>query len=279
MSDNSGMGILPAGRLNVTAHESHAPDANVLLGRPHIPLIAGALAKVEASVRGFVDSPLHPFAARDKLLAQWDRGIDVEIGGGARLRALDAVDGRFNIHLTPATLDDGYSLHVSLAPEGGEKDAVVQNNPHSPNAPVGFYNVGTSQAALTEVRRVLSAALANPDTADVDKLRAQSIVNRLDSTATYLGQIADAVKTRPLLARLPEAAALAHDLKKAGDDKDKALTALTTKIESYVAAGADGLAPELIGQVKEDLATIAKDRKKWIAWRASTGVFTYYVSM
>lgn len=271
------MSILPAGRLTVHAHDTGAVTADHLLGRPHIPAIASALMTAEATVRGLVTDPLHAGRARDSLLSKWDRAIDVDIDGGARLRAIDAADGNFHVHVTPPIGSKDYSINIGLAPEGRERDAIVRTNPHSPDAPVGFYNLEQSTGAVDLVTRVLTSAAKAEDTSRVNRMRANGILSRLGKVKAYLQNLGAAAKAHPELALLPEAARLAHDSKKPGDALDQKLSATVAKVEAFLAGDGQALSPPLRAQVKEDLATIAADRKKWHGWRASTGIFTYYV--
>jgi len=270
------MPILPAGRLHADLKGSSAPDYDTIMGRPHIPAIAKAVVGAAASVRGLVEAPLSPLRRRDELLASWDRGIDVNLAGGAKLSAFDAASGHFVIHLRPKSLDDGYSLHVSLAPQGDEKNAVVQTHPHAPNAPVGFYNRAEAKGALEQVRSVLVAALADEDAARVNKLRAQTILDRLERTSAYLDALGASEAKQPVLAKLPEAWDAVHDSKKPGDALDQKYQAIAKEIGAML-AGDHGLPAEAVAQVKEDLETLAADRKKWHTWRASTGLFTLWV--
>ena len=276
------MGIVPAGKLQVRTGASSAPSADELIGlatgdpvRALAPSVAGALLKITASVRGFVDNPIHPTRGRDHLLATWDRGLDVTISNGTKLSAFDAYSGSFMIHVTPAVGSKEYSQHVALAPEGDEKNAVVQTNPHSPQAPVGFYNLPKATEAIDGIRRVLAGAVESPDTTEVNRLRATAILARVEQTQSYLGRLAESQATRPTLATLETAARLAHDVKRKGDSNDKQLTAVLAKLEAYVAKGADGLAPELLAQVKEDLQTIGADRAKWLNYHDD--VSSYYL--
>jgi len=270
--------IIPAGRLSVHTTESNAPSADHLLGRPHIPAMISAANRIGATVKGFLTDPLHPSAERDKLLAGWERGIDINVNGGTRLRALDAASGKFHVHLTPDSLDDGYSLHVAFAPLGDEKNAVVQDNPHAPSAPIGIYNLDRADKALSTVERVLIASVDDPKTENVNRLRGQSILDRLNKTQGYLQTLKQDREDHPVLAKLENAAEYAYKTKKFGDESDQKLKAVFSEIKSYVSAHPE-LRAELSDQIKEEIGAITADQKKWVDWRASTGVQTFYVNM
>ena len=269
--------ILPPGPLNVRTTDSQAPSADTLLGRPHIPAIASAVNRIGATVKGFVESPLDPFQGRDELLAQWERGIDIEVDGGVRLRALDAASGKFHVHLTPSNIDHP-SLHVALAPEGDEKNAVVQDHPHAPAAPVGFYNLERSQTALSVIERVLKAAVDNPNTSNVNRLRAESILSRLSQTQNYLSSLAQTRHEHPMFGTLKQVAQYAYDTKKYGDENDTKFKSSISAIESYMKLKKGSISNEIKAQVQEELAHLKADQKKWVDWRASTGIQTYYVN-
>lgn len=264
--------------MTVQARESGAPTADDLLGRPHVRILAGAITKTGATLRGIWEDPMHPARGRAKVLAEWDRGLDVDVSGGTRLRALDAADGRFHVHVMPPFGSKSCSLHVSLASEGDEKKAIIQDHPHSPRAPVGFYNLDRAQAALGVVRQILENTLASPDTSRVNRNRAENILARVEATQGWLDSLAEARTAQPKLGLLADAAALAYGTKKAGDASDVKLTAALAELDAYVAAGAGGLEPERLAQVREDIQTIRDDRDKWVGWHASTGVFTFYVN-
>jgi hypothetical protein len=270
--------IIPAGRFSVHTSESGAPDANTLLGRPHIPAIIAATEHVSASIRGFFQDPMHPSSARDKLLATWERGLDIHIEGGAQLRALDAASGKFHVHLTPKVMSDEYSLHVALATNGDEKNAVVQDNPHAPAAPIGIYNLDRSDKAMATIERVLLASIRDPKTKGVNLLRAKSILARLNKTQTYLGALKQDRVDHPILAKLEDAAKFAYDSKKLGDENDLKLKTVLSEIKNYVGSHPE-LRGELTEQIQEEIAVITADQKKWINWRASTGIQTFYVNM
>ncbi len=271
------MSILPAGRLTVHAHDTNAPTADHLLGRPHIPMIAGALVRADATIRGFISDPLHAGRARDQLLSEMDRALDVDVNGGARLRAIDAVDGNFHVHITPPIGSKDFSLHVELATEGNEKDAVVRADPHAPDAPIGFYNLGETNKSLATVRRVLEAASKAPETTRVNKLRADAILSRLAKVQAYAAELGAAAKDHPVLTQLHDAREAAHDSKKPGDAIDAKRAAIVKTVEAYLEGPGQALSAELQAQVKEDLATVDAERDKWHTWRASTGIFTYYM--
>jgi len=270
--------IIPAGRFSVRTTDSKAPSSYDLLGRPDIPAIASAASRISATVKGFINDPLSPLEGRDQLLAKWERGIDVNVEGGARLRALDAASGKFHVHLTPASVDDGSSLHVALAPQGDEKNAVVQDHPHAPSAPVGFYNLDSATAALSTIDRVLTAAVKEPTTLNVNRLRAESILARLDTTQSYLETLrADQVK-HPILASLKDIAHYAYKTKKYGDEKDQQFKQAVSALKTYVAEHPQ-MRNELKEQIKEEISNLTADQKKWVDWRASTGIQTFYVNM
>ncbi|MEE2904007.1 MAG: hypothetical protein VYC39_16900 [Myxococcota bacterium] len=269
--------ILPSGPLNVRATDSQAPCADTLLGRPHIPAIASAVHRIGATVKGFVEQPLAPLQGRDEILAQWERGIDIEVDGGVRLRALDAASGKFHVHLTPSNIDHR-SLHVAFAPEGDEKNAVVQDHPHAPSAPVGFYNLERSQQALDTVERVLQAAVDAPETSNVNRLRAESILGRLNKTQAYLSALAQVRQEHPILGTLKQVAEYAYETKKFGDENDEKFKSSVGAIESYVKLKKGSISNEVAEQVQEEVANLKTDQKKWVDWRARTGIQTYYVN-
>ena len=270
--------IIPAGPLRVRTSDSKAPSAHELLGRPHIPALAAAANRIGATVKGFINEPLRPLDGRDQLLAKWERGIDINVEGGARLRALDAASGKFHVHLTPASIDDGSSMHVALAPQGDEKNAVVQDHPHAPSAPVGFYNLDRASSALSIIDRVLSAAVEEPTTRNVNRLRAKSILARLDTTQSYLETLrADQVK-HPILASLKDVAEYAYKTKKYGDEKDQQFKQAVSALKAYVAKHPQ-MRNELKEQIKEEIGNLTADQKKWVDWRASTGIQSFYVNM
>ena len=179
------MSLLPSTPLNVRARDCGAPTAHDLMGRPDIPALGRALTRATATVRGFVEQPLSPGSARDALLARWDRGLDVTVSGGTTLRALDAASGNFHVHVMPPIGGprDQHSVHLSFAPQGQETEAVVRTHPHSPDAPVGFYNADRARQALGDVRRILQAVVDDPSS---------SRLIRID----FGGQQARASKTR-----------------------------------------------------------------------------------
>lgn len=270
--------IIPSGALSVRTTDSKALYADDLLGRPHIPAIAHAVTKVGAAFKGFLNDPMNPSGERDKLLATWERGLDIHVKGGASLRALDAASGKFHVHLTPNSLSDGYSLHVALAPAGDEKNAVVQDNPHAPAAPIGFYNLDRASQALHTVKRVLTASVKDSKTENVNRLRAQSILNRLEKTQSYLETLKADRAEHPVFATLKNAAEYAYNTKKLGDENDQKLKAALSEVKTYVAAHPE-LRAELKEQIKEEIGVIKADQKKWADWRSSTGIHTFYVNM
>jgi hypothetical protein len=270
--------IIPSGPLSVRTTESKALTADALLGRPHIPAIASVMNRVGATVKGFLNDPINPLDSRDALLAQWERGLDISVQGGARLRALDAASGNFHVHLTPDSVSDGYSLHVAFAPQGDEKNAIVQDNPHAPAAPIGFYNLDRASQALAIIERVLTASAQDPKTQNVNRLRGQSILVRLGKTKEYLNTLRADQKAHPILATLKDAAKYAYDTKKRGDANDEKCKATLSKIRLHV-SGHPELRAELKEQIQEEIKNIVADQKKWVDWRATTGVQTYYVNM
>jgi hypothetical protein len=265
--------MLPPGSISVKVRDSSAPNADDLLGRHHVTLIANALAHLEASVRGFVERPLAPGKGRDRLLAEWDRGLEIDVRGGARLRALDAIDGEFHLHLTPPIGSKDNSLHVALPPEGGESRAIVRDHPHAADAPMGFHNLSSSRAVLAEMTRILQAAIDDPNTSRVNRLRAEEISKRIDAARVHVDRLFEAKAAHPELAALEPAGQAARKIKKVGCAEDLAVRAAIEKARGAFSK----LSPEIAAQVKSDLAVIEADREKWLAWYASTGLFTFYV--
>lgn len=250
------------------ARASSAPSADDLLGR--LP-IARLISKVEATVAGWLSDPLRPAAGRDRMLAKSDRGLDVDVDGGFRLRALDAIDGAFHLHLTPPFGSKGSSLHVALPDEGGESSAIVRTHPHAPDAPLGFYNLGAARGALEEIDRILCAAIASRSTSRVDRLRAEQIALRVERALAHVEKLSDSLLDHPELGELVRAAKLAYEVKKPGDAIDVAYQDAVKVIRTLA------LDAPTQAQVDRDLATIAADREKWIVWRASTGLHTFYL--
>jgi hypothetical protein len=241
------------------------------------PPLVGGLIHVEAAVRGFISDPLHPAQATAKLLASWDRGVDVKASDGRSLRALDAADGNFHVHLHRRRLEDGSSISLSLAPTGDEANAVIETHPHDPRAPVGFHNLDRATVALDEVQGLVKTAAAEPSTRTVDRLRLESIDGRLSATRGYMDTLRALREAHPILGTLAEAREHAYKSEKKGDADDVALGKLVKALEGWLAAGADGLSAEGRAQVREDLDTVAAEQKKWSSWRRSTGLFTLWV--
>lgn len=269
--------ILPPGPLNVRTTDSQAPSADLLLGRPHIPAVASAVNRIGATVKGFVDQPLSPMKGRDALLAQWERGIDIEVEGGVKLRALDAASGLFHVHLTPSNPNQ-HSLHVALAPHGHEKSAIVQDHPHAPRAPVGFYNLDRSQVALATIQQVLKAAVDAPNTSNLNRLRANSILDRLNQTQGYLSSLTQTRHEHPIFGTLKRAAQYAYETKNYGDENDTKFTSSISAIESYMELKNGSISSEVKAQVQEELTNLKADQKKWVNWRGSTGIQSFYVN-
>lgn len=267
------------------AGPSSAPSAAELIGRATgdlsltlAPRAGELLAKLDASLRGVFEDPAHPIAARRRILAETLPGLDIHLRGGARLSVLDAASGHFIVRLSPPRDDYRSTTHAVLFPNGKtDRDAIVELHPHSPRAPVGFYNAREAKRAVTALSGVLQAAERDPRTSAIDRLRARNARDRLASLGSFLDRLIEAAETRPELRAFSELAAHAYGTKAAGDEHDRAYRRLATELHAYVDAGAGGLSRDLLDRARLDLESIAKDRSKWLAWHASTGLFTLYV--
>ena len=124
---------------------------------------------------------------------------------------------------------------------------------------------------------VLSAATTDPDTARVDKLRSKELLGDVSELSTFVARMNAALAQRPQLAEaIAQATTSAYEVRKQGDDHDRAFDGAMGTLRQQVRSGADGLDADLLDRLKMDLETLQNDHDKWLAWR-SDSISSYWI--
>jgi hypothetical protein len=267
-------------------NDSDAPNVHRLLGaatgdvaRMVLPDCLDFVGRVSASVRGALSNPRHPLQERDRLLAQDDQSVDLTLKGGGTFRALAASNGRFEINLSPDSFNPKQSrLRISLPREGQENDSIVKAHMHSPDAPVGFYNAEEAKEITDAVKRVLTGAVSSPEASRVNRLRLQTISERVDILSSRVERLHVALEERPeLRSLLGVARKSAYGIRKAGDASDESFQCSMTALNTYLKEGAEGLDANLCSTLGRDLKTLEQDRHKWLQYH-SNPMQSFYLS-